>query len=58
MSIYTILIIIATLAILSAIGLIAWAWIVIAHTARSLRSLKGFEGIHFEDRRNEIRNLP
>lgn len=56
MSIITLLIV--TVAILSAVGLIAWAWIVIAHTVRNLRSLKGFEGIHFEDRRNRIRNSP
>lgn len=39
---------IAALIILPAVGLVAWAWYAMTQVEADLRSLTGFDGIHFE----------
>jgi len=39
---------IAALILLSAVGLVTWAWFAMAQVEEELRSFSGFEGMHFE----------
>lgn len=39
---------IAALILLSAVGLVTWAWFAMARVEEELRSFSGFEGMHFE----------
>jgi len=39
---------IAALILLPAVGLVAWAWFAMHRVERELRSLSGFERMHFE----------
>ena len=36
------------LIVLSMVGMVIWTWITLTRLERDLRSLGGFEGIHFE----------
>ena len=39
---------IAGLVVLPAVGLVTWAWFAMARVEEELRSVSGFEGMHFE----------
>ena len=39
---------IAALILLPAVGLVAWAWFTMDRVEEDMRSLSGFEGMHFE----------
>jgi hypothetical protein len=39
---------IAALVILSAVGVVAWAWVAMTQVEAELRSFTGFDGLHFE----------
>lgn len=41
--------VIVTLILLPAVGLVTWAWFAIARVKQDLRVLSGLEGMHFED---------
>ena len=40
---------VVAITVLPVLGLAAWLWIAISSTTEDLRSLAGFEGMHFED---------
>ena len=40
--------VVATLIVLPAVGLMTWAWFSIAQVKQDLRALSGFEGMHLE----------
>ena len=44
---YTAILVFA-LILLSVVGLVAWTWFTLTRLERDLRSLGGFEGMHFE----------
>lgn len=41
--------VIATLIVLPAVGLVTWAWFALARIKAELLSFSGLEGMHFED---------